>query len=580
MLTIPRAGSVRCVIIDQIKTTNFIGHRARTLDLPRQGIVLITGENGAGKSTFSDAVSYALWGKTLRGTSPWQDNVSGNVEVVTPNLTVSRGLPKGGKVALSWAHRGITGKANEDTRSKAQNALDAHISEYQVWRYGSVLSAGDTTQFTGAADSDRKALIELMLNIETTEPAVKALRDDLKAAEKTLAAAETKIAVLSANITGCDKRIADAAALFTAIPATGISLAAQVARDAAIADMISRGVALTGIIESAQSEVAQADTELQAARTALAVLRRDIGANTAMSELEGAACITCGRPLGADYHAHVTASIQPALSALRTREAETIGAGKALAERATKAKSSLADLVAERDRLRLEVQAAKAAAQVAAEAERRAVEASRIREDAQAAREKYVAEREGLKAQVVTLTEQIRVSKLAESVLSTQGLRSYLLGSALDSLTLMANIWMSRIARPDFRLTIKPYSDTGFRNAISIDVAGAGGGQGYKAASKGEQKRIDLAILLALGEMSRRAHGDDMGTLWFDECFDGLDDEGRAAVVNMLIELSGARCCVVVSHHPDLIAMLRDHAIRYHMERQTSPAPRTATTSK
>lgn len=87
--------------------------------------------------------------------------------------------------------------------------------------------------------------------------------------------------------------------------------------------------------------------------------------------------------------------------------------------------------------------------------------------DAVSARDKYVAERESLQVQVRDLTEQIRISKLSESVLSTQGLRSGLLGSALDSLTFMANIWMSRIAHPDFRVTIKPFTLTAASRTLS-----------------------------------------------------------------------------------------------------------------
>lgn len=551
------------MIVDQIKTTNFIGHRTRTLELPRRGVVLITGENGAGKSSFVEAVAYAMYGKTLRGTEPWQDNVAGDVTVHTPNLIVVRGQPKGGKPSLSWAHRDLTGKANEDTRSKAQTALDAHLPEFKVWRYGSVLSAGDTMQFTGATDADKKALIELMLNLETTEPAVRALREDLKAAEKALVAAEKALAVLEANIVGCEGRLADAAALQGVGVASSSAASSNAASD--VPGMITSGQALNIEIEEAQAAHVGLEAQLQEARTTVAVLRRDIAANAAMSSLEGAACVTCGRALDASYHAHVTAAIGPVLEAQRAKEAALIASGRQTATAVAAAKERVDALTARRDKLRTDVRLAQDRARAATEAER-------IRVDAVAAKERLVVEREALQAQVRGLTEQIRISKLSEAVLSTQGIRSYLLGSALDSLTFMANVWMSRIARSDFRLTIKPYSETGFKNAISIDVAGAGGGQGYKAASTGERKRIDLAILLALGELSRRAHSEDVGTLWFDECFDGLDADGRAAIVRMLIELADQRCCVVISHHPDLIEMLKPHSVNVWLERQPLPA--------
>lgn len=76
--------------------------------------------------------------KLWRGTDPWQENVTGEVSVKTPTLTVTRAQPKGGKPTLAWAHRDITGKENEDTRSKAQAALNDQIQEFAVWRNGSM----------------------------------------------------------------------------------------------------------------------------------------------------------------------------------------------------------------------------------------------------------------------------------------------------------------------------------------------------------------------------------------------------------------------------------------------------------
>lgn len=129
-----------------------------------------------------------------------------------------------------------------------------------------------------------------MLNLETTEPAVKALREDLKAAEKLLQTSETKIAVLTANISGCDKRISDSGSL---------TKAGTVGSDTSpdLQTMISEGQALSAQIETAQTDAVSADQAVNAARTSLALLRQKLSANTAMSELDGSACVTCGRPL-------------------------------------------------------------------------------------------------------------------------------------------------------------------------------------------------------------------------------------------------------------------------------------------
>ena len=99
-----------------------------------------------------------------------------------------------------------------------------------------------------------------------------------------------------------------------------------------------------------------------------------------------------------------------------------------------------------------------------------------------------------------------------------------------------------------------------------MEVEGAGGGHGYKASSGGERKRIDIAVMLALGDIARRLRGEKGSTLFFDEAFDALDEQGLAAVVGVLRELAQDRAVVVISHNPLLIDHLRPHAKRVHLE--------------
>jgi len=100
-------------------------------------------------------------------------------------------------------------------------------------------------------------------------------------------------------------------------------------------------------------------------------------------------------------------------------------------------------------------------------------------------------------------------------------------------------------------LQLSPYTERKsgvVSDSISIKVSGVGGGRGYKAASGGERRRIDAALLLALAEVSSAAAGQAPGTLWMDEVFDALDEEGVDAVSDVLAELAEERAVVLITH--------------------------------
>lgn len=55
------------IILNELHATNFLGHQEFDFSFANNGLFLILGENGAGKSSFFDAVLFALYGKISRG---------------------------------------------------------------------------------------------------------------------------------------------------------------------------------------------------------------------------------------------------------------------------------------------------------------------------------------------------------------------------------------------------------------------------------------------------------------------------------------------------------------------------------
>jgi ABC-type multidrug transport system ATPase subunit len=56
--------------------------------------------------------------------------------------------------------------------------------------------------------------------------------------------------------------------------------------------------------------------------------------------------------------------------------------------------------------------------------------------------------------------------------------------------------------------------------------------------------------------------GDWQGTLFVDECFDGLHESGVQAAIDAIREVARTRCVVLTTHRSDLARELRD-AVHY-----------------
>ena len=540
------------LVVREVRTYNFLGHAERTLALADRGITLITGRNGVGKSTCIEAVAFGFWGHTLRGTTPWRDGVPGRVEVVTPDLTVRRGVSKSGSNALNFTREGKTIKG--DSAAKCQKELELHVPDMDVWRWSSVLSSADAASFSLATDAQRKLLIENMLSMPSTDQALKETRTAIKALKAQIGELQTKAAVLRERLANERRRLVEASTLKGDGPAEDLD--AIVAQGKAAAE---RAKVLQGEVE-----------ELRRKASDLAV--RGATEQVNLSHLEARAracgraeCPTCGQHIPAELAAVAKAELDAAMEAKRKREMAiaVVAAERAEFDRAVRAKSAELDRATrERDTARVRYQAAQAARQ-------QAVAAEGIKTKAEAAIAETEAAIAATERQVEDLQLELKHEEAVEEVLGARGARTHLLSSTLAAVSQVANGWLARLAGPHFRLSLRSYSETSrgeVTNKISMEVEGAGGGHGYKASSGGERKRIDIAVMLALGDIARRLRGEKGSTLFFDEAFDALDEQGLAAVVGVLRELAQDRAVVVISHNPLLIDHLRPHAKRVHLE--------------
>ena len=170
------------MLVEEIELSGFMTHSNSWIELPARGVTVITGKNGSGKSTVIEAVAYAHWGKTLRGSTPWREAEAGTLRVSTDQVEVVQKVTKKGSRTLKWRRRGEDEFEQFDTQTTARKGLAEEVGEFDLWRKTHVFSSADAAHFSAATDMQRKQLIESVLGLEVFDKALSKCRDDLHAA--------------------------------------------------------------------------------------------------------------------------------------------------------------------------------------------------------------------------------------------------------------------------------------------------------------------------------------------------------------------------------------------------------------
>lgn len=605
------------MIIRRLFLERFMNHERTILDVPEHGLFVITGENGSGKSSLIESVSHALWGKSLRGKVGWRNMKAGSrAGVVLADGTKITRKRENNRSHVEIVRKGPGDDGDVyDTATKAQAAIDQEWGTFDVWRRSCVFSSSDSSHFSEATDAERKRLLEVVLGLERFDPALAQCREELKGTrgkvetcEREATAAERMIEQVQARL---DEAKRDRDALVEPTPTEHPAEPEKIETSVEVPPGPDLDAAKLRFdeLKLVDERLEEIDEEITELRETVNAAARESAANDARVEQarenlgklgDAAKCPTCRQDVTAKHRGRLDHGLNAFADSIASDNAKL--ADKQAAARAEIAdlKTEADDLSTKRDRLnrdiaigRSEARAHEAAKQraatAAAEDDKRhkqrlatwRAECKRVDERNAAATEHYNTQSVMLRSRVREAGERlldledsideaqgnledtrVEVAELeaCEVALGLKGIRSQVLGRALDGIQAVSNLWLERICGEGLALTLKPYAEKksgkGVTDSISLVIDGAGAGE-YLGASSGERRRLDVALLLALAEVARAAAGNEPGTCFFDEVFDALDDDGQAAVADALRELAKDRAVFVITHRHDLARSLR-----------------------
>ena len=525
------------MLVRSITGSNFGGFRerpgasARELHLADTGVTLITGPNGSGKSTFIEAVSWTLWGKPVRGDTLNIPDTASSAKVHVGNIWCERARTKSGKLSLRWGpvKNGIEQAALPyESNTHAQAALDERIDSYAQWVRTCVFTTtAGVTEFLSSTDTERRDILERLCGLEQFAAGQKRLRSDLKDGTD-------KLSTLRMKKASRDAAIAQAR---TALDSGRLMLDSVRAQVPAAPPVGAEGEAPVSYAElnRLEQEVGAIQMQLNDAQRRS---RRPYAPSTACGQCQrpyenaSAALEQHAREVAiADTATHEAAGHSDRLASHRGNYNVILGRYQEWQARAN-----------EGARLRA-VAASHAGSVAAAEAnvERMMDAVVEIMMTPDPAAE-------------LTAQQQL-VDELggADKVLGARGVRSVLLSNLIAALSASAQQWVHRLVSPNQNINIRATSTTqGGDLVMKIDVELSGMIHSYTSASQGQQRRLDLAVLLAISTFGTS----DDSTIWFDEVLDGIDAAGMDEISEVILELAETRPIVVITHSERVIGNL------------------------
>lgn len=537
------------MIVREIVASGFMNYaQPQSVELPTSGLVLVTGENGGGKSSLIEAVSMAGFGKTLRGRAPWTDGTAGFVKMkVDPfPLFVTRDRDTSGRMVVKFNDVDRLDTKTYENNTKTQEALEERLGSFEMWRRSCVFSSDDVERFTTATDADRKRFLEGLTDPEgRLESGSKAVRRDIAALERETAELESRIALLEERHDGAERRLADArraqAELSTAKTTT---------------DPTPRLKELEAAIPATTEKL----TKLETQRDRIDNAHEELGRDLAMCErdhqrLAKSTCPSCGQKISKTLKDDATTKWRAAKKAVD--DAEAIYEKKR--DELTK---TIDALEAEVSKMREERATLRARAEEFTRSRNAREMNTRLINSILHEQEDTADEIDTVRAKLSAKKEELARLGHVDSVLGTRGLRSYFLTRLLSHIEGATNEWLERLCGEHEAMSIKlrPYTEKktgGVSDVIAMDM-NFGGGH-YKGASGGERRRVDIAMMLAMAEVKNGVrHNTVRNTMFFDEVFDALDEPGVEAAAEVLKDLARTRCVVVISHNQQLLRYLPD----------------------
>jgi DNA repair exonuclease SbcCD ATPase subunit len=518
---------------------------------PESALVAITGStsrpgfdsNSTGKSSILGAISWAVYGQTLGGEYNAESVIRNGSESAEVSVRLSTG-----HVITRTRRRGhaavlrLTGSGGEDLTLGTTPPTERRIAHevfgcpFSLFRVSAAFAASqDAARFPKLRDGDKRRLLATVLGLDAYADARQRAKDAADAIHRDADAILDKASRIEAKASAIRSQTPPPKPVAPiVVPPPNSATAVIEADPAAVAD--------------ARRDLADAESASKDATTRYEAVRRKLKA-------AGGKCPTCGRvPEGFDA-AEVERLRRKVIKLGAKADAADMDVSQARRALAN-AENAGRDARAAAAKHQAKYDAYLAASAACAEA----LKAWREWERKRAART------DKLSAKASALADKARLRRLDADPFEfwaehfgPRRLPSHLSDTALAAVSVAATENLRALIDARCEVVLSPTRETSDGREIDeIEVAALipGFGSRYEDLSTGAQRRVDIAVTLALATGAGVGWGGRWGQLFVDEVFDGVDTAGADRIVRRLRDVAVAtgRQVVMVTNDPRLSA--------------------------
>ena len=576
---------------------NFLSHESTKLDLYNRGLLLLDGSNGSGKSSCLEGITWSIFGQTSRGARTDQvirRNSTGGCHVCTTIKLSNNDTLECHRYRQHKRYRNkfiVICNGKEVTR--ATDPLTAEmVTEYLQVDYPTftsiVLFAQDAVGFASLNDAAQKEIFEKILNLEHFASAYNRTNALVKDCNSSVVNATYELNSVRNAIAESEKRLLQYDEMerqfYDEIEATVVTLynklellkdeepdAHQITAEISkLEEVLTDDITdINDLHQQCQQQINALSIEQAKYSTKLAMMREKRSTlllTDADAQIEQSTdCPTCGQPMPNSAQSHLRQAIeaqnkqvredirklrddsddaenqlrlvQKRIDSLRTSSLET----QVLIDENNALKQQLEELYAVHSQFEINHQMwrneiSRLEGEIALVQDRQSPY-NALREQEHIKLASFQAELIEKTADLDELKDEVRYIEFCEKMFSNKGIKSHILDAVTPFLNQRANEYLSELT--DYTAKVKFNTQTTLasgekREKFNIEVAYATGGDTYVGVSGGERRKLDIANILALGDLAASRSLVPIRLRLLDEVCDGLDGDGIRKVVTLL----------------------------------------------
>ena len=548
------------ILFKTVRYKNFLstGNTFTEIDLRRYQSTLVVGQNGAGKSTMLDAISFGLFGKAHRNINKKQLINSVNkkqcvVEVEfmigANNFKVIRGIRPG--VFEIWKNDTLINQASHNR--EYQQVLENNIMKlnHKTFHQVVVLGSSSFIPFMQLQGSHRREVIEDLLDINVFSAMNTLLKEKTNVLKETLKDLNYNIDIQNNKIDAQDKYIRDVAALTEESKKEYESRIH--ASQNSIDELQNANNVLSMGLEESIGETEERHSSLSDKRQGLMLRGQDRQTNLANVKQriaffeENEVCSVCDQTIS-DSHKHVILEdakqeAQGIQSSLRQIGSEGTSVEKEINENGLLLQS-LRSKVSQLGENNREISTLQEQIRQYQKSLDKDVGADLT--NAKLDRDAMKVEKDGMLEKKINASEQFNYNSVIGEMLKDTGIKTKIIKQYLPAINKLVNQYLQVL---DFFVHFN--LDESFQETIRSRHRDE---FTYDSFSEGEKQRIDLALLFTWRQIAKMKNSVATNLLILDETFDSsLDHEGVENLMKILNTLDDDTNIFVISHKGEIL---------------------------